>query len=140
MSRYSPVLVSEGFLRTSCTSFGRRQVPVHLCFREVRLGLRTIPWLFLFRLHPGLEGVLPPEYWIAGDDAYICTENLIHPYVARGLPQEAQKTHLNFFIPSCACILSKRCKMDILEAIAFLIVEKFPHCLPGHEAAQLLYR
>ncbi len=41
------------------------------------------------------EGIQPSGQWIAGDDAYIRTENLITPMPSTGIPQEMQKTYLN---------------------------------------------
>ena len=46
------------------------------------------------------DGCLPREFWIVGDEAYVCSELLITPYARAVAPPGSARDALNFFLSS----------------------------------------
>ena len=44
---------------------------------------------------------LPPGYWIARDEAYVCNDYLITPYSAVRAKDDINKSNFNFYLSRC---------------------------------------
>ena len=53
------------------------------------------------------SGAIPFEFWIAADEAFICTENVITPYAESEAPPGRIRDTLNYYLSSQCVIVAQ---------------------------------